>query len=618
MKRKQAFPDLFRHLFLAWLTAALVEYLLIPRQLADLSSLEGIAAMSFPRLLVVTAVLTAGLWLVNRHISIALIERWVTVGVFALLAIMALTVSYTPFMLLVCLLVLAILVFYGIMGCNTQPAEPPQPQKPQRLAALLTGGLALLFACVLSAWTVARICIFFTPTFDFGLFAQMFHNMKETGLPTTTLERDGPLSHFAVHVSPIYYLMLPIYWLFPEPATLQILQAVVLSSAVIPMWLIGKQNGFSGWLRLLLCLTLLLLPAVAGGTDYDIHENCFLLPCILWLMYAIDRRSVWLCVLFGVLTAFVKEDAAVYVAVAALYLILRTLKNYSKEKQKDLLIGISLLVGAIGWFILVTTLLSVYGDGVMNYRYDNFMYEKSGSLITVIKAVLLCPLKLLYECVDTEKLKYIFLTLTPLLGLPLLTRKFERYVLLIPYILLNLMSDYPYQHDITFQYNFGSTAFLLYLTAVNVADLKIPKLKAAWVRLGTLAATACLAAVLFAINIVPHFSGYLSTYYEYQDYYDGISQALENVPPDVSVAATTFYTTKLSSRETVYDIRYCSEAHLLACDVVVLKHNSEADYKRFIRPGKTGLESMVELLTENGYEPYYQYGNIFTIYRQTR
>ena len=47
------------------------------------------------------------------------------------------------------------------------------------------------------------------------------------------------------------------------------------------------------------------------------------------------------------------------------------------------------------------------------------------------------------------------------MAMPLFTRRFDRYILLIPYILVNLMSDYTYQHNILFQYNFGSTALLV-------------------------------------------------------------------------------------------------------------------------------------------------------------
>ena len=173
------------------------------------------------------------------------------------------------------------------------------------------------------------------------------------------------------------------------------------------------------------------------------------------------------------LILFVKEDAAVYVAVIALWLIIKTLLRFKELDKKNLLTGIIMLAVSISWFLIVTTYLANHGDGVMTYRYSNFMYDGSSSLFTVIKSIILNPMKAIYECVDAEKLKFIAMTLLPLLGLPLITRRYERYILLVPYILVNLMSDYQYQHDIFFQYTFGSTAFLIYLTVVNLADLKI-------------------------------------------------------------------------------------------------------------------------------------------------
>ena len=59
----------------------------------------------------------------------------------------------------------------------------------------------------------------------------------------------------------------------------------------------------------------------------------------------------------------------------------------------------------------------------MSFRHQHFLYDGSSSLLTVIKAVILCPMKVIRECVDGEKLRFIALTLLPLLGLPLLTRR---------------------------------------------------------------------------------------------------------------------------------------------------------------------------------------------------
>ena len=214
----------------------------------------------------------------------------------------------------------------------------------------------------------------------------MFHSMRTTGLPVTTCERDRVLSHFAVHVSPIYYLFLPFYALFPSPVTLEVLQALLLASAVIPLWRIARRHGLSGVTAGLLCALLLLWPAYAGGTSYDVHENKFLTPLLLWLFDFLDRRCVWGVALFSVLTCMVKEDAPVYVAVIALWVVLRALTRTGAERRWGLLTGGAMLVGAVGYFLGVTAWLAADGDGVMSYRYSNFLYDGSDSLFTVIKA----------------------------------------------------------------------------------------------------------------------------------------------------------------------------------------------------------------------------------------
>ena len=78
-------------------------------------------------------------------------------------------------------------------------------------------------------------------------------------------------------------------------------------------------------------------------------------------------------------------------AVVALWLILRAwLRGCNRW---GLVTGGVLLAGALAWFLLVTAYLSRYGDGVMTNRYQNFMYGGSGSLFSVILAVLLSPMK---------------------------------------------------------------------------------------------------------------------------------------------------------------------------------------------------------------------------------
>lgn len=597
-------PDLVRRVLLAWLTAVTVEFFLLPAHLRELSGLEGLAQMSLVRVALITGGLTLGLILLSRFWNTALAERWAMAAVFAVLGGSAVLASPAlPFAIL-CGLILGILVVYALLGWDSSEGCEGRGEKAHFFYVGITAGLALGFFCYVAAWTAGRVLTFSTPSYDFGIFAQMFHSMKTNGLPLTTLERDGLLSHFAVHVSPIYYLILPVYWLFPSPVTLQVAQAAILASAAIPLWKLGTRHGLSGLQRTLVCAVAMLYPALAGGASYDLHENCFLIPLVLWLLYGLDANSLPITAGSALLTLLVKEDAAVYVAVVGLFVLVQAFVR--KDGWKKIAAGAGLLVVSVAWFFLVTGYLAEQGDGVMTYRYDNFIYDGSSSLITVVKAVLMNPMKAIYECVDPEKLAFIGLTLGPLLGLPLVTRRYERYILLIPYVLVNLMSDYQYQHNIMFQYTFGSTACLLYLTVVNLGDLEIP-----WQRIVPLVCAVAISFTCFRGAIVPTASWYIRDSVRSAEKDQTIRDALDLIPGDAAVTASTYLTTHLSNREILYDVGYATRNHLLESEFVALDLASTYGYNRY-----GGIEKLRALLESEGYTVFTELTDLLVIYHR--
>ena len=602
-------PWLRRGLLL-WLVAVTVEYMLLDQALRDLAGLKGIAAMSPARMVLVAVAAGAALYLLRKWLTPG-IERLLLAAVYSVLAMTALRNSFTWSFFAACLLVLILALVYALWGWRSVGGNAAVRCRENRKYAWAAAAVTVAFFVLVGLWTACRVFSFSTPTFDFGIFAQMFHSMKTTGLPITTVERDGALSHFAVHVSPIYYLLLPFYMIVPHPATLQVLQAAVLASAVIPLWLLGKQHNLKPGVRFLLCLLLLLYPAYAGGTSYDIHENAFLTPLLLWLFYGIDRRNGIVTAVAAVLTLMVKEDAAVYVAVVALYLLLRTALR--EDKKWGLTAGGAVLALSLVWFLATTTYLSTFGDGVMTYRYDNFMYGDSDSLVTVIKAVLLSPMKALYECVDKEKLPFIGMSLGALAGIPLMTRRYERLVLLIPYLLVNLMTDYKYQFDIFFQYTYGSTACLIYLVLVNIADWKTDARRVAALGLALVISFGC-----FCSQIIPKAVRYPNYCKTYAGYYDALRDVLDEIPEGASAAATTYYTTYLSQRDVLYDIRYAAKEHVLSCEYVAIDIKSESCYRKYAVDGKNGYENFVALLESEGYVKIAEHKGKLEVYHKER
>ncbi|MCR5783098.1 MAG: DUF2079 domain-containing protein [Clostridia bacterium] len=246
---------------------------------------------------------------------------------------------------------------------------------------MLIATAALIFFVVVGGSGLLRYLSFRCPNYDFGIFSHMFYNMKNSFQPLTTCERDGTLSHFAVHLSPILYVLLPVYFVFSSPITLQLAQAAILASAVIPLALLCRKFGLSYTRTAVMALILLCYPAVACGTNYDFHENCFLLPLLLWLFYAYETRRLWMMALFAALVLMVKEDAAIYIAFFALYVFLN---------GKRYLQGSLLFVGAGAYFLCAVLFLTVRGEGVMMGRYDNFIVG-DGTLLQAIKNVLVNP-----------------------------------------------------------------------------------------------------------------------------------------------------------------------------------------------------------------------------------
>lgn len=601
-----------RRLLLSWLIAATISYLVLSDSLRSLQTTSGIAQMSLIGTIIMTGIFLTTFTVVGCFSKRHTYERWLMLIAYTILAVSSLLSNPSWSFLVGCLLLWIVIFVYSITGWNSFASRLNGTVKSPFYCNLLLYIMASAFVVFVSIWTVSRIYSFCTPTYDFGIFSQMFYNMKTSGIPNTTVERDVLLSHFHVHVSPIYYLLLPVYWLFPFPATLQILQAIVLASTIIPLWLLCRRHGLSPAVSLILCGVLLLYPAFSGGTSYDIHENAFLAPLLMWLFYGLDIKNTPITILSACLTLIVKEDAAVYVAVIGLYIFVRTALNcHQQNRSWGIIIGSTLLIASVAWFLIVTHFLSTSGEGVMTYRYQNYMTNRSGSLFDVIKAVVLCPLKVIFECTDSEKIKFIGFTLFPLFGLPFLTRKYERFILLIPYILVNLMSDYQYQHDIFFQYTFGSTACLLYLTVINLADMKhvLPQ---------SLIACVCLVicGILFVQNIVPVAARYPQMVNNNRDHYRSVRQTLMLIPDDASVAATTFYTTELSQREILYDVKYTSLENLLSTEYIALAIHSQTNYNQYEADGKDGYENLIKILESNGYIVFTQLDDTLVIYQK--
>ena len=411
----------------------------------------------------------------------------------------------------------------------------------------------ILYVVYLSIVVAYKVKTFDGSTFDIGIFSQMFHRMSTDLTAITTLERDRVLSHFAVHISPIFYLMLPFYKFLPHVETLEVLQIWVVFSAVIPLRLLLKRLNFSKSINSLIIAWFVLIPVMTTAGGYHLHENCFLVPLIIWLFYFIVSEQKWKILLVTLLLLFVKEDAFIYVVSIGLYFLFQKRFSLSSQTKKWIILADFIL--PVLYFALGLYLLNTYGEGGMVSRFEPYLLEGENGILSVLKNLILHPTYVFSKLLIARKLGYLFFVLAPLVFLPLVQRTWSSYLLSLPLIVINLLPDWPYQYDIGFQYSYGSQTLLFIMALLALEDLKEHK----FIKEKTTLAMVTVGIIMSG-TLLHHFthnwSFNIGYYFEHKEKFDTMRYTLESLPEEASVVTEGGYTPALRNHQYLYDIFY--------------------------------------------------------------
>jgi len=479
-----------------------------------------------------------------------------------------------------------------------------QPSKKKTIIGVAVAGG--LFTLIFGTFAVVKYLSNNTPTYDFGIFCQMFSYMRSTLQPLTTVERNGLLSHFSVHMSLIYYLVLPFYAVFPSPVTVQLMQVFALGSAAVPLYFLCRRAGFSNLTIVTLSVAVMFHPALFGGGSYDFHENCFLVPLLLWMFYFFEKEKYIPMAVFAALVCTVKEDAPVYIIFFALWMF------FARKKYGHAMLFAG---GALIYFVVVLSWMAKYGDGIMSGRYSNFFTSADEGLFSAVKNVLANPayvftqLFINKEGEYQDKLLFILQMLLPFAFMPLCIKKISNIILLCPMILINLMSVYVYQYSNGYQYVCGPLVFVIYLCIVNLQENAPPagegeentdtaaekkSVQPMLLRIGAVASVLLLSTAYLpkTAQIVLHAA-------ETAGDTKIINEYLESLPEDASLCVSTYLMPKVSRHKIVYEDYYHRPQEGEVIDYVIMdgRYNKQKFIDEYV---EFGYEITEEIVNEEG------------------
>ena len=177
------------------------------------------------------------------------------------------------------------------------------------LAAAITA-----YAAGFAALSTLRHEAFITGRFDLGNMVQaVWSTAHGDPLRMTSLHGDQ-ISRLAAHVDPILVLFAPLWWMWPSPHMLLVVQAVVIALGAVPVFLLARKHLASPRAALGFALAYLLYPATGWLTLNEFHPVALATPLLLFAFWYLDEERLLPFALFAIAAATCKEEIALVVA----------------------------------------------------------------------------------------------------------------------------------------------------------------------------------------------------------------------------------------------------------------------------------------------------------------
>ncbi|WP_017319026.1 DUF2079 domain-containing protein [Mastigocladopsis repens] len=425
--------------------------------------------------------------------------------------------------------------------------------------------LAAVFFILCLIFTLHRYFSFYA-SFDQGIFNQVFWNnlhgrffqsslssslstnvVHSGEIPTVYYHRLGQ------HFTPALLLWLPIYALFPFPATLTILQVIFITAAGLVLYALARQY-LEPPLAIMITASFYAANAVIGPTLSNFHDISQIPLFVFGLLLAMEKRWWWLFWLLAVFILAVREDAGVSLFGVGVYMVLS--KRFPRA-------GLAVCTLSFGYMLVLTNaIMPLFSEDVSRRfaleRFGQYANGEEASTLEIIWGMITNPGRLLVELVTPvdRTIRYLLGQWLPLAFVPAVAPA-SWMIAGIPLLQL-FLSKGESVLAITIRYALTVVPGLFYGAILWWSQHRQsfkPSFRRFWV--------GCICvSLLLSFTSNPNRTFYFIipdsvkpwVYVSLPQQWDHISQfrpMLAQIPPDASVSATTYLVPHLSSRREI-------------------------------------------------------------------
>jgi uncharacterized membrane protein len=423
---------------------------------------------------------------------------------------------------------------------------------------LLLWSAIAAFAAGFGTLSALRHLAFNTGRFDLGNMTQAVWSTAHGDVLEVTNLRGEQMSRLGAHFDPILAAFAPLWWLWPDPTMLVVVQAVAIALGAVPVFLLARKHLGSERAGAGFALAYLLYPPTQWLALNEFHAVALATPLLLLAFWYLDEDRLAAFAIVAALACLTKEHVPLTAAAFGVWYAFG--RGRRRAGATIAAAGVAVAALAIG---VVVPHFAPRGASPFEGRYQ----AVGGSPGGIAETLLTDPLRVLGEMFGGNGIPYLLELVLPLAALPLLAPLTA--LVALPELAANLLSTTRTQQSIHFHYTAAAIPGLVVAAVFGAARLRAQR---GWVQpVATAVVVVALGAnyLLGAIPVWRSFPGgeALGTREHLVSAHDDVAtRAVRLIPDDAVVSATNSLGAHLSDRRRVHSFPFLHDSTWVAAD----------------------------------------------------
>jgi uncharacterized membrane protein len=293
----------------------------------------------------------------------------------------------------------------------------------------LFAGALICYTIFLFATTLFRYTHFLSESVDVTYYHSAVLQLSKFTIPYIW---DVPVPIWSQHFEPILFFIIPLYWIIQSAGVLVSIQALVILSGIIPLYVIGRYLFHSRFIGLAFGYAYISFGAMLYGMEYGFHPIMFFPTFFFWTYYWYISKKNRLYFLFILLSLFIKEEVSFILLFFGIYQLIT---------NKDKSFGVWTSVMSLGWYGLCFHVIIPHFNLGKDFIYWGQYAQTGGTGISGIVQTLFMKPQQFFSSLITPvyKIDTLFLSLGTFSWLPVFYPPV--LLLIIPSLMEKLLSN---------------------------------------------------------------------------------------------------------------------------------------------------------------------------------